>query len=86
LLDPLTAARYAGQGLAVRPFVPSITQKITLVLPRDHLDTVIFFHSAKLFDENPTDHFRTHILRGVLIKQFCSDNALPTTLSHALCS
>jgi DNA-binding transcriptional LysR family regulator len=41
LLDPLTAKRYAGQGLVVRPFVPSIMQKIALVLPRDRLRSVI---------------------------------------------
>jgi DNA-binding transcriptional LysR family regulator len=41
LLDPLTAKRYAGQGLVVRPFVPSITQKIALVLPRDRLRSAI---------------------------------------------
>jgi DNA-binding transcriptional LysR family regulator len=41
LLDPLTAKRYAGQGLVVRPFVPSITQKIALVLPRDRLRSVV---------------------------------------------
>lgn len=41
LLDPLTAKRYAGNGIAVRPFEPSITYKIALVLPRDRLRSVI---------------------------------------------
>ncbi|MGB0577582.1 MAG: hypothetical protein ACPGPC_15755 [Alphaproteobacteria bacterium] len=41
ILDPITAKRYAGPELVVRPFVPSITQKIALVLPRDRLRSVI---------------------------------------------
>jgi DNA-binding transcriptional LysR family regulator len=41
LLDPLTAKRYAGEGLVMRPFAPSIAQKIALVLPRDRLRSVI---------------------------------------------
>ena len=41
LLDPLTARRYAGQGVVVRPFAPSVTQKIALVLPRDRLRSTV---------------------------------------------
>ncbi|MBT5048278.1 MAG: LysR family transcriptional regulator [Rhodospirillaceae bacterium] len=41
LLDPLTAKRYVGDGLIVRPFEPSIPHKIALVLPRDRLRSVI---------------------------------------------
>ena len=41
LLDPLTAKRYAGTGLIVRPFEPAILHRIALVLPRDRLRSSI---------------------------------------------
>ena len=41
LLDPFTARRYAGEGISFRPFEPTISYKIALVLPRDRLRSVI---------------------------------------------
>ncbi|NKB19323.1 MAG: LysR family transcriptional regulator [Alphaproteobacteria bacterium] len=48
LLDPLTARRYAGQEIVIRPFAPSITQKIALVLPRDRLRSVVLEEFIKV--------------------------------------
>jgi DNA-binding transcriptional LysR family regulator len=41
ILDPLTAQRYAGDGIVMRRFEPAITYQIALLLPRGRLQSAL---------------------------------------------